>query len=1198
MRLSVLIAALALAIPCFAGHPVVPGNEIRLASGTITTVQDFSDESLSRISSQDLFDDRYYRIIQFNSIPDPIQKRQLETAGLRFVSYLPANAWLVSLPRSVDSRLLTKTNVRTVLPVDERYKLNRRVAEGSFPDHAIRTGGRVELQLSFFPDVSFEHATAVLQQNGARITAAQSGFGLVNVEFPKEDINRLVRLPFVRYIEPVAPASYPEDSRGRSLHRSNYINSDIPSGLHYNGNGVAISLADDGEVGPHIDFQGRITQLMNSGAGGTHGDMTSGIAVGAGNLDPTIRGMADGARIYIHDIGAGSVGYDHIYQAPHYLDSLGAIITSTSYSQGCNDYNAISQTGDQIVNDNPSLTLVFSAGNNAQGDCGYGAGTPWGTITGGFKIGKNVIAVGNLDAYEVIDPSSSHGPADDGRVKPDICANGRDQLSTDENNTYQVGGGTSAACPSVAGTTAQLYQAYRELNSGSDPESPLIKATLLNTAEDIGNDGPDYSYGYGRINARRALQTLANRTYVLDSVGQGSSRNISITVPSGVRQLRVLLYWLDPAGDPSAAFQLVNDLDLTLSHASIGILQPWILDPTPNASTIGLPAVRGADHLNNVEQVTLDNPSTGTFTASVSGNAVPSGMQKFYVVWEFRTDEIVLTYPTGGEGFAIGSEELLRWDAYGVSTPFTLEFSPDNGANWQPIATVGPDIRQYAWTPIASQRSGEALVRITRGSDSDLSDETFTVSGIPQNLHVDFACPDTMQIGWNTVTGATAYEVSVLGSRYMDSVMTVTGTTAQLAIPATNEVWFSVRALVGNGKGRRANAVQKAPGLVSCSLADDIGLSTMIFPVEGNLYPCFPLNSVPVTVEIRNDGLNTASGFQLSYTINGGSPVTETYTGSLIHGATTNFTFAVPADFSAGGAFNLVVTVNATPDLNLANNELDINLQVVAAGAAAPLQEAFAPAFPPAGWDVIASGPDYEWSVKTNITGSDGSNTDAAWFDNYSYNNSGALDYLVTILVDFAAVAYPQLLFDVAYAQFSGYEDGLRIEQSADCGATWTATGYEKIGAALASVPSSNTDWSPSSGNDWRNDTVELTSLAGELALIRFVNINDFGNNLYIDNINLQNNNVLSSGVPVRIPALAIFPNPGTGVYTVDLRDLPLGSVQLTLTDVSGRLIESRNLMNNGRVTEQLNLLNEPVGVYILQVRTAEKVYSMRLTKI
>ena len=169
-----------------------------------------------------------------------------------------------------------------------------------------------------------------------------------------------------------------------------------------------------------------------------------------------------------------------------------------------------------------------------------------------------------------------------------------------------------------------------------------------------------------------------------------------------------------------------------------------------------------------------------------------------------------------------------------------------------------------------------------------------------------------MQIGWNAVTGATAYEVSVLGSRYMDSVMTVTGTTAQLAIPATNEVWFSVRALVGNGKGRRANAVQKAPGLVSCSLADDIGLSTMIFPVEGNLYPCFPLNSVPVTVEIRNDGLNTASGFQLSYTINGGSPVTETYTGSLIHGATTNFTFAVPADFSAGGAFNLVVTVNAT----------------------------------------------------------------------------------------------------------------------------------------------------------------------------------------------------------------------------------------------------------------------------------------------
>lgn len=63
------------------------------------------------------------------------------------------------------------------------------------------------------------------------------------------------------------------------------INADYPGGRHYDGAGVSISLADDGEVGPHIDFQGRLTNLLTTGAGGTHGDMTSGIAAGAGNLD-------------------------------------------------------------------------------------------------------------------------------------------------------------------------------------------------------------------------------------------------------------------------------------------------------------------------------------------------------------------------------------------------------------------------------------------------------------------------------------------------------------------------------------------------------------------------------------------------------------------------------------------------------------------------------------------------------------------------------------------------------------------------------------------------------------------------------------------------------------------------------------------------------------------------------------------------
>lgn len=60
-----------------------------------------------------------------------------------------------------------------------------------------------------------------------------------------------------------------------------------------------------------------------------------------------------------------------------------------------------------------------------------------------------------------IDPTSSRGPTKDGRLKPDVSARGNGELSTLNGNAYQVGGGTSAACPGVAGTSALLYQAYK-----------------------------------------------------------------------------------------------------------------------------------------------------------------------------------------------------------------------------------------------------------------------------------------------------------------------------------------------------------------------------------------------------------------------------------------------------------------------------------------------------------------------------------------------------------------------------------------------------------------------------------------------------------------------------------------------------------------------------------------------------------------
>ena len=1195
--LSIIAAGvLFIGVNSFAAHPIPDPHKLLLKSGNIVTANDFNSKISQAISSSDVFAGRYYRIVQFNVMPDALQKKQMESSGLHFISYIPNQAFVISFPQSYNLNLLSAYNVRTLVSITSEMKLARSLAEHNYPAYAKSADGKIDFVVQYFKDINPADVAIQFQRSEIKVVANYPSNAQMHIRVAENFVDQLATLTFIKWISPVAPPSTPDDTKGRSLHRANMINADYPGGRHYDGAGVSISLADDGEVGPHIDFQGRLTNLLTTGAGGTHGDMTSGIAAGAGNLDPTKRGMGSGAHLYVHDVGAGPDGYDHVYNAPLYFTQYGIVITSTSYSQGCNDYDLYSSTGDQIVHDNPQFSLVFSAGNNSSADCGYGAGPPWGTITGGFKQGKNVIACANLDAYEVLDNSSSQGPSADGRVKPDISSNGKDQMSTDEGNTYQVGGGTSAACPGIAGICSELYQAYREITGDPNPESPLIKGVLLNSAEDIGNPGPDFTYGWGRVNALRALQTLEEHRYVLDSVDQGSANAFDILVPAGVDQVRMMVYWLDPEGDPVGTTALVNDLDMTVVTPASAIVSPWILDPSPSAVALSANAIQGADHLNNVEQVTINTPASGTYTVNVAGTNVPFGPQKYYIVWEFRTDEITLTYPNGGEGFVPNETELLRWDAYGNTSTFNLEYTSDNGSTWNPInPSVAASIRQYEWT-IPSNLSDRVKVRVTRSGISDESDANLAILNLPSNLTIDYACLDTLQISWTAATGASAYEVSMLGTEYMDSIATTASTSIAIPVSQAVDTWFSVRTIGANsGKGRRAIAIHKAPGLQNCSFASDLALLNSINPTPGNLFGCQNLSAVPVSLNLRNDGVNTVTSFDISYTLNGGTPVTETYNGLLVHGASMTYTFSTTADLSTPGPNLLEVSIVYTGDQNPTNDALTIQVNT-GATAAIPVAENFQQSFPPADWSIVSSGTTYFWDVKTGITGSDGNLTSAAWFNNFSYSNSGAEDYLVTMLADFHGAGAPRMTFDVAYSVYSGFEDGLRVDVSGDCGATFVPTSYLKIGAVLATAPAANLSFQPSQASDWRNDTVDLASMANSYALIRFANINDYGNNLYIDNVNIENDNIAGVGSAVQIPVISVFPNPASAQVNVNIKNLASRKLTLTLMDSQGREVLIRSFEKTNDVfTQMLDVSKCTKGIYMLRIAGDEKVYNLRL---
>ena len=329
------------------------------------------------------------------------------------------------------------------------------------------------------------------------------------------------------FIGLVPAPSVKDDILGRALHRANVIDAIYPSGRHYNGEGIGVLCRDDGDVGPHIDFTGRINNFDAEAGPGTHGDGVSGIMAGAGNLDPRNKGMAAASFLYVID-----------YE-PEFLDETmelhldyDVLVTNSSYSNGCNaGYTTITETVDQQLYQNEHLMHVFSAGNSNNNNCGYGAGDQWGNVTGGHKQAKNCLTTANLNSDATLNGTSSRGPAHDGRLKPDIAAHGAEQISTNPDNDYQVFGGTSAAAPGIAGITAQLHQAHQELNGGERAEAALLKAILLNSANDLGNKGPDFKFGWGHVNAYRAVLTLEEQRYFKTTLEPGEINTHTISNP-------------------------------------------------------------------------------------------------------------------------------------------------------------------------------------------------------------------------------------------------------------------------------------------------------------------------------------------------------------------------------------------------------------------------------------------------------------------------------------------------------------------------------------------------------------------------------------------------------------------------------------------------------------------------------------------
>ncbi|MCP4251753.1 MAG: S8 family serine peptidase, partial [bacterium] len=268
---------------------------------------------------------------------------------------------------------------------------------------------------------------------------------------------------------------------------------------------------------------------------------------------------------------------------------------------------------------------------------------------------KNHIAVGGVNANDdSMTTFSSWGPTDDGRIKPDLVApgcqvggdNGVTSTFAFDDTGYVTLCGTSMASPTVTGLAALLIEDFKT----QYPNRPLfrnsmLKAVLAHTADDGGNLGPDYQYGYGSVRIQPAVDLMRSGAFREDSLTQGMSYTATVMVNPGDPELRVTLAWDDYPATPNVVPALVNDLDLIVTSPSAVRHYPWTLDPgNPTAAAVRTQE----DHVNNIEQVLVETPETGAWTIEVYANNVPQGPQPYSLVGDGASQTgLAIDFPAG-----------------------------------------------------------------------------------------------------------------------------------------------------------------------------------------------------------------------------------------------------------------------------------------------------------------------------------------------------------------------------------------------------------------------------------------------------------------------------------------------------------------------------------------------------------------------
>ncbi|HVZ92933.1 MAG TPA: S8 family serine peptidase [Phycisphaerales bacterium] len=676
-----LTARLALVVGLSLPFAASAGAQLQWRTGTSAIppklTADGLRDSLAALSARDAEAPRRVIVHLDHAISDA-ERRQFEQSGLNLLSYLGENAYFASFNRAaLDAEALVATgaidSTEQILP---RYKLHPDLVAGVVQPWMVidanageaadkqsaptledqKNGPTVAVYVQFHKDVDAETVGAdAVRRHGGEVRTVVEAARMVVAHIPMSQVSALADEDVVQNIEPPLPGFVELNAENRALTGANTIQA-APYSL--NGSGVDVLIYDGGQIrATHQDLTPRVT-AGDTAAVSDHSTHVAGTVGGTGAASGgNNRGMAPGVRKIIsyafEQPGGLTPGFlytnpgDFIADYTAAINTHGADLSNNSIGTNtapngydCNwegDYGLMSELIDQMVRGSITgspFRVCWANGNERQGSqrCGAQFHT-----TAPPSCAKNHIAVGSVNSNDDSNSSfTSWGPADDGRMKPDVSApgcqvggdGGVTSCSSSGDTAYAVKCGTSMATPTLTGLSAIVLQDYRSLYpSRPDPRNSFLKTLFAHTAVDLGNPGPDNQFGYGSVRIVPAIDLLRSGNFAEDSVSQGGVYGAIVIVQPGDPELKVTLAWDDFQGTGNMIPQLVNDLDLVVRSPSNVRAFPWTLGGLANPSA---PAVRTSEnHIDNIEQVFVQNPEPGAWSIEVRGTTVPSGPQPF-----------------------------------------------------------------------------------------------------------------------------------------------------------------------------------------------------------------------------------------------------------------------------------------------------------------------------------------------------------------------------------------------------------------------------------------------------------------------------------------------------------------------------------------------------------------------------------------